>query len=99
MATGLPEGAELQILEALRDKVPAELFTTPYKNPVGGNEEAARAATFAKPRACSRKQGSRIATASWSIPRASRSVSNFCPVTPATSAACCSTSPTLSASA
>ncbi len=42
MATGLPEGAELQILEALRDKVPAELFTTPYKNPVGGNEEAAR---------------------------------------------------------
>lgn len=42
MATGLPEGAELKILEALRDKVPAELFTTPYRNPVGGNEEAAR---------------------------------------------------------
>ena len=42
MATGLPEGAELKILESLRDKVPAELFTTPYKNPVGGNEEAAR---------------------------------------------------------
>ncbi|MHC2433452.1 extracellular solute-binding protein [Bradyrhizobium sp. USDA 4451] len=43
MATGIPEGAELQILEPLRDKVPAELFTTPYKNPVGGTEEAARA--------------------------------------------------------
>jgi microcin C transport system substrate-binding protein len=43
MATGLPEGAELQILEPLRDKLPAELFTTPYKNPVGGNEEASRA--------------------------------------------------------
>jgi microcin C transport system substrate-binding protein len=42
MATGLPEGQELQILETLRDKVPAELFTTPYKNPVGGNDEAAR---------------------------------------------------------
>jgi microcin C transport system substrate-binding protein len=43
MATGLPEGAELKILETIRDKVPAELFTTPYKNPVGGNEEASRA--------------------------------------------------------
>ena len=42
MATGIPEGAELQILETMRDKVPAELFTTPYKNPVGGNAEAAR---------------------------------------------------------
>jgi len=43
MATGIPEGAELKILETIRDKVPAELFTTPYKNPVGGNEEASRA--------------------------------------------------------
>jgi microcin C transport system substrate-binding protein len=42
MTTGLPEGQELQILETLRDKVPAELFKTPYKNPVGGNEEASR---------------------------------------------------------
>ena len=42
MAAGLPEGQELQILETVRDKVPAELFTTPYKNPVGGNEEASR---------------------------------------------------------
>ncbi|HEY3884202.1 MAG TPA: ABC transporter substrate-binding protein, partial [Vicinamibacterales bacterium] len=43
MATGLPEGQELQILQTVRDKVPAELFTTPYKNPVGGSEEASRA--------------------------------------------------------
>jgi microcin C transport system substrate-binding protein len=42
MSSGLPEGEELVILEAVRDKVPAEVFTTPYKNPVGGNEEAAR---------------------------------------------------------
>ncbi|MBV8699083.1 MAG: ABC transporter substrate-binding protein, partial [Bradyrhizobium sp.] len=43
MATGLPEDQELQILETVRDKVPAEVFTTPYKNPVGGNDEASRA--------------------------------------------------------
>jgi len=42
MAAGLPEDQELQILETVRDKLPAELFTTPYKNPVGGNEEASR---------------------------------------------------------
>ena len=42
MATGLPEGQELQILETVRDKVPAELFTTPYKNPVGGNRGGVR---------------------------------------------------------
>jgi microcin C transport system substrate-binding protein len=42
-ASGLPEGQELQLLEAVRDKVPAEVFTTPYTNPVGGNPEAVRA--------------------------------------------------------
>jgi len=42
VASGLPEGQELQILETIRDKVPAEVFTTPYKNPVGGNPEAVR---------------------------------------------------------
>ena len=41
-ASGLPEGQELQLLEAVRDKVPAEVFTTPYTNPVGGNPEAVR---------------------------------------------------------
>jgi microcin C transport system substrate-binding protein len=42
-SSGLPEGQELQILETVRDKVPAEVFTTPYQNPVGGNPEAVRA--------------------------------------------------------
>jgi microcin C transport system substrate-binding protein len=42
MATGLPEGLELEILETVRDKVPSEVFTTPYKDPVGGNPEAVR---------------------------------------------------------
>jgi len=41
--SGLPQGQELQILEPVRDKVPAEVFTTPYQNPVGGNPEAVRA--------------------------------------------------------
>ena len=41
--SGVPEGQELQILETLRDKVPPEVFTTPFVNPVGGNPEAVRA--------------------------------------------------------
>jgi microcin C transport system substrate-binding protein len=40
--SGIPEGAELQILESLRAQVPPEIFTTPYTNPVGGNPEAVR---------------------------------------------------------
>jgi microcin C transport system substrate-binding protein len=42
-SSGLPEGKELAILEAVRDKVPAEVFTKPFKNPVGGNPENVRA--------------------------------------------------------
>jgi microcin C transport system substrate-binding protein len=41
-STGLPEGKELEILETVRDKVPAEVFTKPYKNPVGGSPENVR---------------------------------------------------------
>jgi microcin C transport system substrate-binding protein len=41
-SSGLPEGQELQILETVRDKVPPEVFTRPYTNPVGGNAEAVR---------------------------------------------------------
>jgi microcin C transport system substrate-binding protein len=41
-ATGVPSGKELEILETVRDKVPDELFTKPYTNPVGGNPEAVR---------------------------------------------------------
>lgn len=42
-ATGLPQGKELEILETLRDKVPPEVFTKPYTNPVGGTPENVRA--------------------------------------------------------
>ncbi len=38
-SSGLPQGQELAILETVRDKVPPEVFTTPYTNPVGGNAE------------------------------------------------------------
>ena len=41
--SGLPEGKELEILETVRDKVPAEVFTKPYTNPVGGTPENVRA--------------------------------------------------------
>ena len=42
-SSGLPEGQELAILETVRDKVPADVFTKPFKNPVGGNAENVRA--------------------------------------------------------
>jgi microcin C transport system substrate-binding protein len=41
--SGLPQGEELKILEPLRDKVPPEVFTTPYANPVAGTPENMRA--------------------------------------------------------
>jgi len=41
-ASGLPQGEELKILEPLRDKVPPEVFTKPYVNPVGGTAENMR---------------------------------------------------------
>jgi microcin C transport system substrate-binding protein len=41
-SSGLPEGRELEILETVRAQVPAEVFTTAYTNPVGGNPEAVR---------------------------------------------------------
>src|SRR5262249_41133079 len=41
-ATGLPGGRELELLETVRDKVPAEVFTKPHTNPVSGNPEAVR---------------------------------------------------------
>src|SRR5205085_3843654 len=40
---GLPEGLELEILTTVHDKIPPEVFTTPYTNPVNGNPEAVRA--------------------------------------------------------
>ncbi|MEA2983996.1 MAG: microcin transport system substrate-binding protein [Alphaproteobacteria bacterium] len=41
-ARDLPQGEELKILESIRDKVPAEVFTRAYTNPVGGNPENVR---------------------------------------------------------
>jgi len=41
--SGLPEGQELEILSTVRDKVPPEVFTTAYTNPVNGNPENVRA--------------------------------------------------------
>jgi microcin C transport system substrate-binding protein len=41
--SGLPQGQELEILETVRDKVPPEVFTKPFKNPVGGTPENVRA--------------------------------------------------------
>lgn len=42
-SSGVPEGQELAILQAVKDKVPPEVFTTAYQNPVSGNPEAVRA--------------------------------------------------------
>jgi microcin C transport system substrate-binding protein len=41
-SAGTPSGRELEILETVRAKVPADLFTKPYTNPVGGNPQAVR---------------------------------------------------------
>lgn len=42
-SSGLPEGREKEILEGLENEIPAEVFTTPYTNPVGGDPQKARA--------------------------------------------------------
>ena len=41
-SSGLPAGRELEILEKVRGKVPPEVFTTPYSNPVVDSPEAIR---------------------------------------------------------
>ncbi|WP_404286522.1 extracellular solute-binding protein [Microvirga sp. RSM25] len=41
-SSGLPEGQELKILESIRDKIPASVFTTPYKNPINDSPETIR---------------------------------------------------------
>lgn len=38
----VPQGLELEILESLRDKVPADVFTTSYSNPAAGDSRAYR---------------------------------------------------------
>jgi microcin C transport system substrate-binding protein len=41
-SSGLPAGRELELLETVRDKVPAELFKKPYTNPVNATPEQLR---------------------------------------------------------
>jgi microcin C transport system substrate-binding protein len=41
-SSGLPEGQELAILESVRDKIPAAVFTTPFRNPINDTPEATR---------------------------------------------------------
>jgi len=41
-SSGLPEGKELEILNELKDKVPPEVFTKPYANPVNGDPNKVR---------------------------------------------------------
>ncbi len=41
-SSGLPQGKELELLESLRDKVPPEVFTRPYENPVNDTPERIR---------------------------------------------------------
>ena len=40
--SGVPQGKELEILQSVHDEVPAELFSTPYTNPAGGNMQKVR---------------------------------------------------------
>ncbi|MDB5622476.1 MAG: transporter substrate-binding protein [Devosia sp.] len=42
-STGLPEGEELEVLNSVRDLVPASVFTEPYTNPVSGDPTRLRA--------------------------------------------------------
>jgi microcin C transport system substrate-binding protein len=42
-SSGPPAGKELEILESVRGKVPSEVFSKPFVNPVGGGEETRRA--------------------------------------------------------
>jgi microcin C transport system substrate-binding protein len=41
-SSGLPQGREREILDGLKDKVPASVFTAAYTNPVAGNSNAVR---------------------------------------------------------
>jgi microcin C transport system substrate-binding protein len=41
-SSGLPQGRELEFLQTLRGQVPPEVFTTPYRNPINGSNEAFR---------------------------------------------------------
>ena len=53
-SSGLPEGAELAILETVRDKVPPEVFTTPYTNPVNDSPRRCAPICARRPGCCAR---------------------------------------------
>ena len=57
-ASGLPKGKELEILNAVKDEVPPEVFTTPYENPVGGTRRRC-ATTCARRSSCSSRPATR----------------------------------------
>ena len=42
-SSGLPQGKELEILNEVKADVPPEVFTAPYSNPAGGDNEKMRA--------------------------------------------------------
>jgi microcin C transport system substrate-binding protein len=42
-SSGVPEGLEREILQGVREQVPAQLFDEPYKNPVAGGADKVRA--------------------------------------------------------
>ena len=42
-SSGLPQGEELEILNTVKDQVPASVFTTEYTNPVSGDPQKLRA--------------------------------------------------------
>jgi microcin C transport system substrate-binding protein len=41
-SSGIPQGKELEILNAVKEQVPSEVFTTPYSNPKGGDQQQLR---------------------------------------------------------
>lgn len=41
-SSGLPTGLEKEILESVKDKIPENILTTPYQNPINGNPQSVR---------------------------------------------------------
>ena len=99
-ATGLPEGQELEILQSVRDKVPAEVFTKPYTNPVGGTPENVRSNLRESLRLLQRGRlrGAQPEARERRRP-ASSSRSSFSSPIRTPSGSCCSTSPRSNGSA
>lgn len=65
---GVPEGLEKDILETVKDEIPAEVFTQPYTNPTGTGREAAREHLLEARRL--------LQEAGWQIPEGQRVLKN-----------------------